>query len=136
MNSSRASHRTSWVLGLVTAFALGAASAAEGQLTLAADAAAPKGFARRWEAAVGVGLYGQCNIKIGRVTTILPITSFSGRGPAVSFALYHNMNSGWGAPGVLAGDINGDDVIDDNDIDPFIDLLLQTSWSGHDLKLA
>ncbi|MBI5762228.1 MAG: hypothetical protein HZA51_01750 [Planctomycetes bacterium] len=97
---------------------------------------APQGAARRWEASLPVGLYGQVNLRTGRVLTTIPITGWSGRGPSIQFNLYHNQNSAWGAPGFLQGDINGDEVIDENDIDPFIDLMLEEEHSDPDLKLA
>jgi hypothetical protein len=105
-------------------------------LTTPASADAPKGAARRWEAALPVGLYGSVNLYTGRVLHTIPITGWSGRGPSIQFNLYHNQNSDWGSPGTIQGDLNGDEVIDANDIDPFIELLLQTEWTDQELKLA
>jgi YD repeat-containing protein len=97
---------------------------------------APKGAARRWEAALPVGKYGQVNLRTGRVLTTIPITGWSGRGPSIQFNLYHNQNSPWGSPGLVQGDLNGDEVIDEADIDPFVDLALQSEWGDEELKLA
>lgn len=102
--------------------------------TLAVDA--PKGAARRWEASLPVGLYGQVNLRTGRVLTTIPITGWSGRGPSIQFNLYHNQNSASGPPGTIRGDINGDEVIDESDISPFLDLIDDPEHTDPELKLA
>jgi RHS repeat-associated protein len=101
-----------------------------------AFADAPKGAARRWEAALPVGKYGQVNLRTGRLLTTIPITGWSGRGPSIQFNLYHNQNSDWGPPGLIKGDLNDDGRITPDDIDAFIELLLEPEPSPEQLALA
>lgn len=93
---------------------------------------APKGAARRWQASIPVGVYSQVNLQTGRVLTTLPITSWSGRGPSIYFALYHNQCSAWETelPEIeenfaLRGDANQDGAFNASDIDSFFELLLE-----------
>ena len=89
---------------------------------------APLGGPRRWEAAMQVGPYGTLNVQTGRVLTTLDVVGWGGKGPAISFSLYHNMTSKWSAPGgtglTMMGDVNGDDTVTTDDIDPFVDVML------------
>jgi hypothetical protein len=84
---------------------------------------APRGAARRWEGALPVGPWSQVNLRTGRVLTTIPVVSWSGRGPSISFSLYHNMTSTWGPIGSLPGDLDG------------ITLTSKHQWKAHFDKL-
>lgn len=107
------------------------------------------GAARRWQASLPAGPYGQVNLHSGRVLTTLPIVGWSGRGPAASFALYHNMTSPlsqrqrvWESeplpegPDMILGDANGDGQVDPDDIDPFIDVLLDPAPTEEQVRVC
>lgn len=101
------------------------------------SAVAPKGAARRWGAAMPAGTYGQVNLHTGRVLTALPITGWSGRGPGISFALYHNQNSGWSKiGGGVIGDASMDGGVDGGDIDPFVEIMLEEDPTPEELAVA
>ncbi|MBI5764597.1 MAG: hypothetical protein HZA51_13860 [Planctomycetes bacterium] len=101
---------------------------------LAVDA--PKGAARRWEASLPVGLYGQVNLRTGRVLTTIPITGWPGRGPSIQFNLYHNQVSAWGPIGIVPGDGDLDDMLTGGDFDPMLDIVLTPSEEQTPLDLA
>ena len=48
---------------------------------------APLGGPRRWGAGLPVGEYGAVNLETGRVLTALPVVSWGGKGPGISFSL-------------------------------------------------
>jgi len=93
------------------------------------------GAARRWGVGMAVGPYGEVNLETGRVVTTLPVTGWGGRGPGVSFALYHNMGlspgvpDGFGGIGDLSGlgDVNTDGSVNGGDVDGFVAVLLDPS---------
>jgi YD repeat-containing protein len=101
---------------------------------------APTGPARRWEAGLPVGPFSQVNLRTGRVWTEIPIVGWGGKGPAISFSLYHNMSSTWGPPmlgaGALLGDANGDGDLSTADMDPFVDILLEGAPTQSELAVA
>lgn len=101
---------------------------------LAVDA--PKGAARRWEASLPVGLYGQVNLRTGRVLTTIPITGWSGRGPSIQFNLYHNQVSTWGPIGIVPGDGDLDEMLTGGDFDPMFDIVLTPPEEQTPLDLA
>ena len=141
---SAASWRSFFVLGLVLAI-LGFSQESATAFPIVEEIAGPQGFARRWEAGMPVGLFSQVNLLTGRVITTIPVTACGGRGPAVGFALFHNMTSEWtpmqppiedGFAAGSLGDANRDGSVDVADIDPFIDILESPTPSEGDIAVA
>ena len=64
----------------------------------AMDAPIVPGAPRAWENGVEVSPYSTVNLANGNVFTVIPITSWSGRGPAVEFTMYHNSADGQWRP--------------------------------------
>ncbi len=103
------------------------------------------GMPQRWEAGKAVSPYQTVNLRTGRVVTTLPVVGWSGRGPSISFSLYHNMTSaqgvlpleesGGGSSGLL-GDANGDGEVDLADVDPFVDIVLSESATSEEVAKA
>jgi YD repeat-containing protein len=138
-------HAMGRVCLLAGAVALLAQASSATAFSTVEDIIGPQGFARRWEAGMPVGLYSQVNLHTGRMITALPIVGWSGKGPSIGFALYHNMTSEWkplfpsidDQPlGMTAGDASGDGMVSAADIDPFVDILLNPSQSDADLAVA
>jgi RHS repeat-associated protein len=106
----------------------------------------PKGAARRWHASMPVSPYNSITLRTGRLFTTLPIVGWSGRGPSVSFALYHNMNSAYGEIPVESGgssqqfitmgDADGDGGLTTADVDPFVDILLSAEPTAGQLAVS
>ena len=105
-----------------------------------ATVTSPTGPARRWEAGLPVSPFSQVNLRTGRVWTELPIVGWGGKGPAISFSLYHNMAGDWGPPTQCfcfgLGDLNGDGLLSTADMDPFVDVLLSGDPTQSDLAVA
>lgn len=104
---------------------------------------APLGMPRRWEAGMQVSPYSTVNLRTGRMITTLPIVGWEGRGPSVSFSLYHNMTSPYGVLPIdpefspaLMGDANGDNKVDEADIDPFAEIVLSESQTAEQVAIA
>lgn len=103
------------------------------------------GAPRRWEAGMAVSPYSTLNLRSGRVLTTLPIVSYDGRGPSVSFSLFHNMTSehgillpvesGGGSQGIM-GDANSDGELDLADVDPFLDIVMAESPTAGQVAIA
>ncbi len=106
--------------------------------------AVEKGAPPHWGAGMGVGKYSVVDLRTGRVLTTLPVVGWDGTGPAISFSLYHNMTSAWGPPdGIIIdreirtiGDANFDGTLDDNDISPFIDIMLDTAPTQEEIDIC
>ncbi|MCG8407911.1 MAG: hypothetical protein MI923_22145 [Phycisphaerales bacterium] len=102
-----------------------------------AEITAPTGPARRWEAGLSVGPFSQVNMHTGRVVTGIPVVGLRGRGPAVSFTLYHHMSSPWGrVEGLIKGDANLDGNINSQDISAMTEIILDSSQSAAELEVA
>ena len=108
-----------------------------------APAQAPMGMPRRWEAGMQVSPYSTVNLRTGRMITTLPIVGWEGRGPSISFSLYHNMTSAVGALPLeggesagLMGDANGDNKVDEADIDSFAEIVLSESQSSQEVAIT
>lgn len=104
---------------------------------------APLGMPRRWEAGMQVSPYSTVNLRTGRMVTTLPVVGWEGRGPSISFSLYHNMTSPYGVlpidPGgssALMGDANGDSKVDEADLDPFAEIVLSESQTAQEVAVT
>ncbi|RIK66806.1 MAG: hypothetical protein DCC65_08750, partial [Planctomycetota bacterium] len=103
------------------------------------------GLPQRWVAGMAVSPYQTVHLRTGRVITTLPVVGWGGRGPGVSFSLYHNMTSpqgvlpleasGGGSSGLM-GDANGDGEVDLADVDPFVDIVLSESATAEEVAKA
>ena len=98
---------------------------------------------RRWEAGMQVSPYSTVNLRTGRMVTTLPVVGWEGRGPSISFSLYHNMTSPYGVlpidPGgssALMGDANGDSKVDEADLDPFAEIVLSESQTAQEVAVT
>lgn len=78
-------------VALMAAIALGdrARAAAPAPINVSVKAGAP----RAWQAGWQVTPYSTVSLRHGNVFTVIPITSWSGRGPAIQMALFHNSKS-------------------------------------------
>lgn len=93
---------------------------------------------------MAVSPYSTVNLRTGRMLTTLPVVGWEGRGPSISFSLYHNMTSTLGVlpleegqfAGLMMGDANFDGEENEEDISPFIDIILSESPTAEEVAVA
>lgn len=98
----------------------------------------PTGPARRWGAGLPVTPFSEIDMRTGRVVTALPVVSWSGRGPSISLTLYHNMSSPYSRLGSssMMGDANFDDELTEDDISPFVDIIMEPAQTTAELEVG